>query len=176
MITTQVIGSVGVSTSRQFIGAAFRNFNQPIQKLFVNGEQGFFYDPNDLSTMFQNSAGTIPVTAAGQPVGLIRDKSGRNNHAYQTASLARPILRDNPKRIDFGLVYDKLITKLPAQLTGCTVIRSVPSVGTQILANQTIPTTYNDDTDHCGLLAINRALTTSETSAITAEFNKRAGV
>ena len=176
MITTQVIGSVGVSTSRQFIGAAFRNFNSPIQKLFTNGEQGFFYDPNDLSTMYQNAAGTIPVTAVGQPVGLMRDKSGRNNHAYQSASAARPILRDNPKHIDFDLVYDKLITNLPAQLTGCTVIRSVPNVGTQILTGQTIPVTYKDDTNHCGLLVINRALTPSETSAITAEFNKRAGV
>lgn len=46
-----------------------------MRKLFSNGEQGFFYDPNDLSTMYQDAAGTIPVTAAGQPVGLILDKS-----------------------------------------------------------------------------------------------------
>ena len=151
-------------------------YGQLIKSLFSNGEQGFFYDPNDLSTTFQDSAGTIPVTAVGQPVGLIRDKSGRNNHAYQTASAARPILRDAPRRIDFGVVYDKLITNLPSQLTGCTVIRSVPNVGTQILTNQTILATYKDDTDHCGLIVINRALTPSETSAITAEFNKRAGV
>ena len=71
------------------------NFTQQIQKLFANGKQGFFYDPNDLSTMFQDAAGTVPVTAAGQPVGLIRDKSGRNNHAFQTNSASRPILRKN---------------------------------------------------------------------------------
>lgn len=76
MITTQVIGSVGVSTSRRFIGTAFRNFNQQIQKLFANGEQGFFYDPSDMGTMYQDAAGTVPVTAVGQPVGLILDKSG----------------------------------------------------------------------------------------------------
>ena len=299
MITPQVIGSagVGVSTSRQFIGAAFRNFNQPIQKLFVNGEQGFFYDPNDLSTMFQDYEGTSPVTAVGQPVGIILDKrkglvlgpelfnqvinfstwasvaggmgaSGNTftsngpggyfksltaigvsptktyqvrivgtctvahvignrsnnagsfetqagdfditvvaprlfsgpslyfylqgtgtmtvnsisikelagNHAYQDTPASRPILRDAPRRIDFDAVDDKPITKLPAQLTGCTVIRSVPSVGTQILTGQTILATYVDNADHCGLIVINRALTPSETSAITAEFNKRAGV
>lgn len=66
-----------------------------MRKLFSNGEQGFFYDPNDLSTMYQDAAGTVPVTAAGQPVGLILDKSGRNNHAYQTTSASRPILRQN---------------------------------------------------------------------------------
>ncbi len=157
-------------------GTSKKTFDQIIQSLFANNEQGFFYDPNDLSTMYQDAAGTIPVTVAGQAVGLIRDKSGRNNHAYQTASAARPILRDAPRRIDFGVIYDKLITNLPSQLTGCTVIRSVPNVGNQILTGQTIPVTYNDDTDHCGLLVINRALTPSETSAITAEFNKRAGV
>lgn len=43
--------------------------------LFASGEQGAWYDPSDLSTMFQDSAGTTPVTAVGQPVGLILDKS-----------------------------------------------------------------------------------------------------
>jgi len=43
--------------------------------LFAAGEVGAWYDPSDLSTMFQDSAGTTSVTAAGQPVGLILDKS-----------------------------------------------------------------------------------------------------
>ena len=48
----------------------------PILKtLFANGEQGFAYDPNDLSSLFQDSTGNTPVTAAGQPVGLVLDKS-----------------------------------------------------------------------------------------------------
>ena len=278
-------------------------FDQQIQKLFANNEQGFFYDPNDLSTMYQDAVGTVPVTAAGQPVGLWLDKSksllktelirdvsfdnpsnwnvqptgatgvvitngmlvcnsvstdrvvqlstaisantrytaeidivgyvrgdpliicggvevyfpksvGRHtvsfitshttsfisvysgkaaiggewsassisvtkvegNHAYQTTSSMRPLLVASPQRLDYDTADDKLVTTLPAQLTGCTVIRAVPNVGTQILTNQTIPTPYNDNTDHCGLIVINRALTPSETSAITAEFNKRAGV
>lgn len=296
------------------IGGNTPTFDQQIQKLFANGEQGFAYDPNDLSAMFQDAAGSVPVTAVGQPVGLMLDKSksltlgaelntnkfttnltgwaapvagsavieegeakitftgslestsanwfriigaykaGKRflvtfdathvtgtgslqvgshysptlaitpasngkikksysaycsahensasaivsfastvsgdvwkisnvsvkevlgNHAYQTTSAARPTLQNNPSRIDFDAVDDKLITKLPAQLTGCTVIRSVPNVGTQILTGQTIPATYEDNKDHCGLIVINRALTPSETSAITSEFNKRAGV
>ena len=158
------------------LGAAKTSFETSVRNLFANNEQGFFYDPNDLSTMFQDAAGTVPVTAVGQRVGLMKDKSERGNHAYQTTSVARPILQNTPRRIDFGVVLDKLITKLSAQLTGCTVVRSVPSVGAQILTGQTIPVTYNDDTDHCGLLVINRTLTPSETSIITSEFNKRAGV
>lgn len=50
--------------------------------LFTAGVNGAWYDPSDFSTMFQNAAGTVPVTAVGQPVGRILDKSGRGNHAY----------------------------------------------------------------------------------------------
>jgi hypothetical protein len=63
--------------------------------LFRGGEQGFWYDPNDLSTLFQDSAGTIPVTAAGQPVGRMLDKSGRGNHVSFGDGASRPMLRQN---------------------------------------------------------------------------------
>jgi len=43
--------------------------------LFANGEPGVWYDPSDLSTLFQDAAGTTPVTAVEQPVGLMLDKS-----------------------------------------------------------------------------------------------------
>jgi hypothetical protein len=43
--------------------------------LFANGEVGVWFDPSDMSTMFQDSDGTMPVTEPGQPVGLILDKS-----------------------------------------------------------------------------------------------------
>ncbi len=46
-----------------------------IKALFANSEQGAWYDPSDFSSMFQDSTGTTPVTAVGQPVGLILDKS-----------------------------------------------------------------------------------------------------
>lgn len=61
-------------------------------RLFRSGEQGVWYDPSDLSTLFQDSAGTIPVTGVEQPVGLMLDKSGRGNHASQPTTTARPIL------------------------------------------------------------------------------------
>ena len=43
--------------------------------LFASGEQGAWYDPSDLTTMCQDTAGTTPVTATGQTVGLLLDKS-----------------------------------------------------------------------------------------------------
>jgi len=44
-----------------------------LRSLFSSGEQGIWLDPSDFSTLFQDSAGTTPVTAVGQPVGLALD-------------------------------------------------------------------------------------------------------
>ena len=63
--------------------------------MFAGGYQGAWYDPNDLSTLFQDSAGTTPVTAIGDPVGKMLDKSGNNRHMIQATAAARPILRQN---------------------------------------------------------------------------------
>jgi hypothetical protein len=63
--------------------------------LFAGGEAGAWYDPSDLSTMFQDTAGATPVTAVGQSVARINDKSGRGNHATQATEASRPILRQD---------------------------------------------------------------------------------
>lgn len=42
--------------------------------LFAAGEEGVWYDPSDLTTLYQDHLGTIPA-AYGQPVGLMLDKS-----------------------------------------------------------------------------------------------------
>lgn len=48
------------------------SFN-PLQ-LFSGSEGGAWYDPSDLATLFEDSAGTTPVAADGDPVGLMLDK------------------------------------------------------------------------------------------------------
>jgi hypothetical protein len=81
--------------------------------LFIAGEQGAWYDPSDFSTMFQDSAGTTPVTAVGQPVGKIDDKSGNGNHASQATAASRPVLQidGNGKHyLEFDGVDDSLET------------------------------------------------------------------
>lgn len=62
------------------------------QMLFGAGEQGGWYDVSDMSTLFQDAAGTTPVTAVEQPVGRMLDKSGRGNHATQATTTKRPVL------------------------------------------------------------------------------------
>lgn len=79
--------------------------------LFTAGEQGTWYDPSDLSTLFQDSAGTTPVTADSQPVGLALDKSGNGNHASQATATARPLYRTDGTRhwLEFDGVDDRLV-------------------------------------------------------------------
>ena len=74
--SSTVIGGAGIWTPSAWkIGLDVLNLGQLIRNLFSNSEQGFAYDINDLSTLYQDAAGTTPVTAAGQPVGLMLDKS-----------------------------------------------------------------------------------------------------
>ena len=65
--------------------------------LFLQGEQGAFYIPrpvvNGTQALFQDAAGTVSVTADGDPVGKMLDQSGNGNHASQAASGKRPIYR-----------------------------------------------------------------------------------
>lgn len=63
--------------------------------LFINGEQGAWYDPSDLSTLFQDAEGTIPVTDHGDPVGLMLDKSGNGLSVSQSVAARRPIYRED---------------------------------------------------------------------------------
>lgn len=61
--------------------------------LFAASEQGGWYDPSDLSTLWQDTAGTTPVTADGQAVARIDDKSGNGNHLTQATAANRPLYK-----------------------------------------------------------------------------------
>lgn len=57
-----------------------------------------WYDPYDKGTLFQDTAGQVPVTADGQSVALMRDKSGYGIDARQTDAGARPIWKTDGRR------------------------------------------------------------------------------
>lgn len=66
-----------------------------------------WYDGADLTTMFQNTAGTTPVTGGGQSVALWRDKSGRGNDISNSGGTDRPVLTTtslNPR--GFNMVFN----------------------------------------------------------------------
>lgn len=72
-----------VDATQEQIDDATQDINIAIDNLvewtpaeeFSNGEQGVWFDPSDLTTLYQDSRGQTPVTGSGQPVGLMLDKS-----------------------------------------------------------------------------------------------------
>jgi hypothetical protein len=79
--------------------------------LFGGGAQGAWYDPSDLSSMWQDSAGTT-AAAVNSPVGRIDDKSGNEHHLTQSTSGKRPYLRQSGSLyyLDFDGVDDRLLS------------------------------------------------------------------
>ena len=79
-------------------------------------------DPSDLTTLFQDAAGTTPVTAPGQPVGRILDKSGNGFHATASGT-SRPTYGVVPSRGRVNLLTrteefnDAVWTKVAATVT-----------------------------------------------------------
>jgi len=63
------LSNIALAVSAQY-GGLFKP-----SSLFTTDVNGAWYDPSDFSTMFQDVAGTKPVTAVEQPVGLMLDKS-----------------------------------------------------------------------------------------------------
>lgn len=63
--------------------------------LFLAAEKGGWWDPSDFATMFQDTAATIPVTATGQSVARINDKSGNGKHLLQSTAGSRPTLQQD---------------------------------------------------------------------------------
>ena len=98
--------------------------------LFADGKQGMWLDPSDPSTLFQDAAGTIPVTTDGDPVGKVLDKSGNNNHATQTVSAARPVYKENPARLSLDKVDDAVVINLPRRLVGTMTVASTTGTAT----------------------------------------------
>jgi hypothetical protein len=52
-----------------------------------------WYDFSDLSTLFQDTAATSPVTADGQSVARVNDKSGNGRHLTQATAGFRPLYK-----------------------------------------------------------------------------------
>jgi hypothetical protein len=104
-----VIGSVFSQIFRSVIDDA--NWNP--SALFVGGEQGAWFDPSDITTLFQDNLGATPVTAAGQTVGKMLDKSGQGNHATQSVLAQRPTYQIDSSGlpyISFDGVDDRIAT------------------------------------------------------------------
>ena len=59
------------------------------------GKKAVMLDMTDLSTLYQDTAGTTPVTTIGQSIARVNDKSASANHATQSTAGLRPLLQTN---------------------------------------------------------------------------------
>jgi hypothetical protein len=87
----------------------FYNNTRPFLRNFVPTDISscvMWFDGADLTTMFQNTAGTTAVTGTGQSVQLWRDKSGVGNNLTSPSLSQSPILTTstNPRGLD--MVFD----------------------------------------------------------------------
>jgi hypothetical protein len=80
---------IGMGTMGALKGG--NSLSSKIRNIFT-ANAGAWYDYALLTQEFQDSAGTIPVTAAEQPLGKVNDQSGGGNHLAQATSAARPVL------------------------------------------------------------------------------------
>ena len=89
-----------------------------LESLFANGEQGAWYDPSDLSTLFTDTAGTTQATV-GDDVARNDDKSDNDNHATQPVLAKRLLLQqDGSYYLDPDLVDDEMPFTLPGSYSG----------------------------------------------------------
>ena len=132
--------------------------------LFASGEEGVWYDPSDISVLFQDNTGATPVTAPGQTIGLVLDKSSNGFNATQATTAARPsyIVDADGVFIQHDPVDDALTVTLPDLGTEATVAYVTRSE-VRLLEDQTISGSYTLPAQElANFVVIDRALTFAE--------------
>lgn len=85
-----------------------------IASIFNDGAKGLWYDPNDLSTMYQDLMMTQPVTTVGQTVSVIKSKNN-NGCALTVVNASKcPKLQYNQTTKTYYLLYDGIDDSLSA--------------------------------------------------------------
>lgn len=106
-------------------------------------------DPSDLTSLFQDDAGTTPVAANNDPVGKCNDKSGNGNHIAQATAGARPLYMTGSGLhwIDFDGVDNFLdqVTLIEAVLTSTTFDMVVAAQADEVTTNAADATFYDND-------------------------------
>ena len=118
------------------------------QALFSTGDSGVWLDVSDVSSLFQNSDGTV-AAVVGQPVGYVTDKSGNGNHAIQATSIKRPTLQQSGDLyyLDFaggqGLQVASLTLTATDKITHFTGHRKIGTVNSVLLEHSANAVTTN---------------------------------
>lgn len=99
-------------------GGGTPSLTAQVQALFAKySAAGGMWDFTDMGTLFQDSARTVPVTAASQPVGGVNDISGLHSVLAQPTNAARP--QFNGAGVTPDGVDDFLVTASNLDLSAC---------------------------------------------------------
>ena len=143
--------------------------------LFGSGQQGTLYKYFDIANLFQDTSGTTPVTADGDPVGLVLDNSGNGINATQSVSSKRMTYSSSPPSLYLDKVDDELIINVPTGgWVGTMVLATTngtASYGIDIPAGDYIlGGKYFSSNNIVGALFRDGALTTSEKTEVESYF------
>tara|TARA_R110000787_G_scaffold8584_1_gene29016 strand:+ start:516 stop:1328 length:813 start_codon:yes stop_codon:yes gene_type:complete len=107
---------IGIDSQQLASPADAANFDA----LFASGEQGAIYDPSVLSSLWQDTAGTTPVTTAGDLVARMDDLSGNGNHLTQATVGQQPTYETNGTLhwLEFLGIDEVLTSTASVNLTG----------------------------------------------------------
>lgn len=81
-------------------------FQVAANNLFRSGAPGGAWDFSDPTTLFQDAAGTVPVTGFNQPVGHVLDLSGNGYHLTQSAAASRALFTDTLPNGKPSILFD----------------------------------------------------------------------
>lgn len=117
--------ALGISTSTPFSAYPSYIAEKPWSPRhpFTLGEEGLWYDPSDISTLFQDVTGRVPVTKSGDPVGLILDKSSEGVFPVQQV----PFGEDSWTLHNAGSIFTG--NNIYSPVTGAAYISGITTIG-----------------------------------------------
>jgi hypothetical protein len=132
-----------------------------VQALFAGGKVGGMWDMGDMSTLFQDTAGSTPITAVTQPIGRVNDKSGLGNHATQPTAGSRPTYSARKNLLVKSEDFADVVWSSASSSLGAATVFSSGNV-----ANLVLDTAANDQ--HTRITEISTAA-----GAVTVSFKVR---
>jgi hypothetical protein len=135
MTTGPITGAITRAITRPVVGFGVEGGAPAFvpSSLYGGSDQGLVLDAVDSSTLWQDTAGTTAITAAGQTIGRWSDISGKGNHVTQATAGSRPTYRTGSPRVEFNGTNNRLFTASTVNMSGsdkCTVIVALATRGT----------------------------------------------
>jgi hypothetical protein len=143
--------------------------------LFAGGEEGAWYDPSDISTLWTDTGGTT-AAGDGDEAARIDDKSGNGNNATQaTAGLRMTLLRGGQYEYLSGNGSDDTYSVTLPDLGTDATVAYCDETGVTILGAQTISGAYSLPLVNqlYGFVVLDRAMTAAEQSRVTTNLNRK---